>query len=192
MSDGNELVTKKVILLYIADRLGGLTEDEFMNTAIETIYMDYFDFSDIYQQLLADGFLYQGQRKGESNQDTKGKPTRRVDITAAGKQILASLYQTVPLPVRKHLDESTASALDKVMEDAQAEANIYPEESNRYRLRLQLLGDEGSTVFDLSLRMPTRETATRIADKWKQHYALLYPKFLNLLSENLDTDSELD
>lgn len=181
MKDGNELVTKKVILLYIADRVAGLTENEFMDVAIDTIYMDYFEFTHIFNELLKDGFLKQESREGESNLDADGQPTQRVDITDAGKQILDSLYKTVPLPIRNHLKQQTEISLQAKAELNDIEVHIYPEANGSYTVKLTLLGDDNMAVLDLSLSVPTRDMAQVLTQNWTDNHAELYPKLLALL-----------
>ena len=181
MTDANEQVTRKVILLYIADRLAGLTENEFMDVAIDTIYMDYFEFSHIFQELQDNGFLQLVSHEGESNLDADGKPTGRVDITDAGHQILESLYKTVPLPIRNHLKQQTEISL-KAKEDLNdMRVHIYPDVNESYRVQLSLLGEEQAPVLDLSINVPTREMAQVLTQNWSEHHADLYPKLLTLL-----------
>lgn len=182
MSEGNEKVTKKVILLYIADRLAGLTQDEFIEIAIDTIYMDYFEFSHIYNQLLDDRFLLEDTRKGETNLDADGNPTKRVNITSDGKQILSSLYASVPQAIRNHLKQSTDDSL-KVRSNADTvKANFSPEISGNYRMHLQLKDDEMNSLLDLSFTVPNREMALQTSENWELHYAELYPRILAVLA----------
>lgn len=190
MNDGNELVTKKVILLYIADRLAGLTEDEFMDVAIDTIYMDYFEFSHIFKELLSDGFLRQEARLGESELDADGQATRRVDITEAGQQILESLYKTVPLPVRKHLEQQTEISLQAKADLSDISVHIYPEVDGGYLVRLSLLGENQAAVLDLAVNVPTREMAQVLTQNWTKHHGDLYPKLLTLLLKEPKPEDE--
>ncbi len=182
MSEGNEKVTKKVILLYIADRLAGLTQDEFMDLAIDTIYMDYFEFSHIYDQLLGDHFLIEEIREGETRLDADGKPTKRVNITPSGKQILSSLYGTVPQAIRNHLKESTEVSL-KVRSDSETvKATYSPDPNGNYRMHLQLNDDKMNSLFELNFTVPNREMAEQTSENWERHYAELYPKILAVLA----------
>lgn len=182
MSEGNEKVTKKVILLYIADRLAALTQDEFMEIAIDTIYMDYFEFSHIYEQLLHDGFLEQSTHKGETNLDANGVPAKRVDITESGKQILSSLYGSVPLPIRNHLRQSTDTSLKIRSNEEIVKASYAPDMTGTYRVHLQLKDNEQSSLLDLSFSLPNQEMAIQASENWEHHYAELYPKLLSLLA----------
>ncbi len=195
ISEGNELVVKKMVLLYLADRLPSLTQDEFMKAALDTIYIDYFDFGVLYQQLLADGFLYEAQRKGETSLDANGVPAHRVDITSQGQQILESLYQTVPLPMRKHLQESTRESLQVKLDEEMVKAQAQPDLNGAFRVSLGLQGDDRSQIIDCQFTVPTKEMADIASKHWKEHYETLYPQILKLLlgpSEEQKATSDSD
>ncbi len=188
MSEGNERVTKKVILLYIADRLAGLTQDEFMDIAIDTIYMDYFEFSHIYDQLLHDNFLQEETRDDEQQLDADGVPTKRVDITPAGKQILGSLYNGVPLPIRNHLQQLTDDSMKAKTKAESVKASYFPDMDGSYRVHLQLKDDQMNSLLDLSFTVPSREMAVQTGENWEHYYAELYPKILGVLASKQKAD----
>ncbi|MDD2213110.1 MAG: DUF4364 family protein [Oscillospiraceae bacterium] len=183
MSDTREQVTQKVILLYIASSLPGLTQDELLQIALGTMYMDYFTFSELYRQLLANAFLTQAQRKGETERDSNGQPIWRCDITPQGQQILDSLSGTLPLPLRHHLSETVRQYRHQLADEASCRASYLPDEQGRYKVLLTLQ-DKQDVLFELSAVVPEEHLARQITERWQQQHEALYPRLLQLLLNN--------
>lgn len=172
----------KLIILAILGQASGLTANQLMTLALETLYMDYFSFMQAYEELVRDHLITSAVRKDEPETDAAGQPLVRCDITPQGHTILQTLESRIPLPIRSYL----ASALNGWRRDQLREntvtATVDPDADGFYQVRLRQHDGRKETV-SVKLTVPNRSIAEAICANWRQVPQTLYLGLLSLLTE---------
>ena len=173
-----ETVQMQVILLYIVDRLPGITRDELMNVAIDTLYMDYFSFSLHSTRLVEDGLIHIARRKGEQQRDAQGHAVERCALTPRGQAILAALVNQLPLPMRRHLRERLLLERRDRRDSESVVAGYQPTTDGRFLVSLGIL-ERDAILIELSLTVPNEAIARSCVNRWRTHHDSLYPSLLS-------------
>lgn len=181
MPDEN-IVNKKVILLYLVNLSSDLTRHQLMTASLNTFYMDYFTFSDLSQELIRDGLLFLAQRKGETQTDTAGQPIMRYSITESGKQVLAALEHTIPIPVQRNLRQAVTEIGDAARHEESVTADYSPSITQGWQVELTHR-DKDTILMQISVNVPQEQLAKQICENWLNDTGNLYPTLLRFLTE---------
>lgn len=175
----SETVNNKMILLYIAGLREGLTQQELMTVALDTLYLDYFSFSKALEQLLIDNLLHKAQRKGEKQTDANGEPVYRFSITTAGRQVLNQLESSVPIPVQRNIHATLNRFTDAARKEQEVTAEYRASTIRGWQVDLAIR-DQDLIIFSTGINVPQEEMAQAICATWLQSAGDLYPELLNL------------
>lgn len=181
ISNQTEKARNQIIILYIVSRIPGITVGELTAIALDTCYMNYFDFATILDSLAKNSFLSRSVRKGEEQKDADGNPVSRCDITAGGQEILNRLQHTIPEHIRTFLSNTSKSWEKTARKNIEVRSSFDPDFFGGYQVKL-LLSDGTKDLVSLRLSIPTKELAVKICEKWKENTQELYLEILSFLS----------
>ena len=173
---------QKLIILAILGRANGLTVNQLTALALETLYLDYFDFVHAYEELVCDHLTTESVRKGETMTDAAGQPVTRCDITPQGMTILETLENRIPLPVRSFITSTLAGWRKDQLRESTVTATFDPDANGFYQVRLKQHDGRKETV-DLRLTVPNEAIARKMCENWRQFPQTLYMGLLTLLSD---------
>ena len=177
-------VNQKVILLYICERVDSISYQDLMQIALESMYMDYFQFTFVLDELLEEKLLAATLRKDES-EDFNAQA--RYSLTSTGKLVLDTLKSNIPLAVAQHINdliEKTSAQIDKER-SIDIDKSLLPDGSFRVDLDLK---ENDISYFSLGLKVPNKDMADKLITKLKNNVTSLYPQILKLIYSS-DTDS---
>lgn len=177
-------VNQKVILLYICERVDSISYQDLMQIALESMYMDYFQFTFVLDELLEEKLLAATLRKDES-EDFNAQA--RYSLTSTGKLVLDTLKSNIPLAVAQHINdliEETSAQIDKER-SIDIDKSLLPDGSFRVDLDLK---ENDISYFSLGLKVPNKDMADKLITKLKNNVTSLYPQILKLIYSS-DTDS---
>lgn len=180
--ENEQRAIQKLIILAILGRANGLTVNQLTALALETLYLDYFDFIHAYEELVRDHLATESMRKGETMTDASGQPVTRCDITPQGQTILDTLENRIPLPVRSFLASTLAGWRKDQLRESTVTATFDPDANGFYQVRLKQHDGRKETV-DLRLNVPSEAIARELCRNWRQYPQTLYMGLLTLLSE---------
>jgi hypothetical protein len=179
--DTAELAINKLIILSILSRIQGITLNHLTSLALETLYMDYFDFVTAYEELCRDHMSTEGVRKGEDMLDAFGRPVTRCDLTPAGIAVLSTLESRIPLPIRSYLAQACSGWQKDIRLQNTLSATSEPDGNGFYLVRLKQ-NDGLKDLLDLRLTIPDKSMAQQICERWKRHPQTIYLGLLSLLT----------
>ncbi len=179
--DTAELAINKLIILSILSRIQGITLNQLTTLALETLYMDYFDFVVAFEEICRDRLAIEGTRKGEEILDAVGRPVTRCDLTPAGQAILGTLESRIPLPIRSYLAQACSGWQRDIRLQSTLTATCEPDGNGLFTVRLKQ-HDGLKDLIDLRLTIPDRGMAQQICDRWKRHPQTVYLGLLSLLT----------
>ncbi|MDW7657665.1 MAG: DUF4364 family protein [Bacillota bacterium] len=176
-----ELAINKLIILSILNRIPGVTLGQLTTIALETLYMDYFDFVTAFEELCRDQMANESIRKGETALDAAGRPVTRCDMTPEGKSVYLTLEHRIPLPIRSYLAQACSSWRKDIRMQNILTASCDPDGNGLYRVRLRQ-SDGIKDLIDLALTIPDKTMGLLICERWKRHPQTVYLGLLSLLT----------
>jgi hypothetical protein len=178
----NQRAIHKLIILAILGQTSGLTRNQLMTLALETLYFDYFAFISAQDELVRDRLVIEAVRKDEPLTDASGHPLIRCDITPNGRNILATLEGRIPLPIRSYLASALSGWRKDQLRENTINATAAPDANGFYVVRLQQHDGRKETI-DLRLNVPNQAIAEEICANWRNYPQTLYLGILSLLTE---------
>lgn len=172
----------KLIILAILGQASGLTYNQLMTLALETLYLDYFAFVSSSEELIRDHLVTEAVRKGELLMDAAGQPLSRCDITPHGRNILATLETQIPLPIRSYLASALRGWRKDQLRENTVTATADPDGNGFYRVHLRQHDGRKETV-ELVFSVPNKVIADAICANWLQYPKTMYLGILSLLTE---------
>lgn len=177
-----DLPNAKIIILYILSKVDDISSSQLMDCAMESLYMDFFSYSQAKSELIAKKLMTEMVRKGELRKDAAGKPILSCYITPAGKEILERLLPSVPPAIRAYLTSASRNWQYAASESQSVYAEYMPNDEGAWIVDLRLI-ERGTTTFALRMTAPSEEVAARTCERWKEATAETYLEILRLLSE---------
>lgn len=176
-----ELAINKLIILSIINRIPGITLGQLTTIALETLYMDYFDFVTAFEELCRDEMATESMRKNESVLDAVGRPVARCDLTPRGKAVYETLEHRIPLPIRSYLAQACSGWKKDIRMQNILSARCDPDGNGLYQVHLKQ-NDGIKDLIDLRLTVPDKVLGQHICDRWKRHPQTVYLGLLSLLT----------
>ncbi len=183
-NNAQDKVTQKVIILYICEKIDSLNKQELMQIALESMYMDYFQFTTILDELISEDLISGTYRKSESsNRNT----SERFSLTSKGAVILDTLRSNIPVAVTRHLNEILSKNNEEIERSESIITNIKPLEDGTYTLELSL-SERQDPYFSITINTPNREISSQLENNFKNNAADIYAKVMGILHEYNQAD----
>lgn len=177
-----DLPNAKIIILYILSKVDSIPSSQLMDCAMESLYMDYFLFSQAKQELLDQHLMTESVRKDELRKDASGYPVHSCDLTPEGTEILSRLLPSVPAGIRAYLTSASKSwRRDQASSDS-VYADYAPTDEGTWEVDLRLI-ENRATTFSIKWHAPTEEAAIRTCERWREHTEETYLSIIKTLSE---------
>ena len=173
-SDNETLAENKVLILYVLNTLNKpITNDALYTIVNSAIDMNYFYF----QQFLLD--LIESKYIINYDQETQTV----YEITDSGKNTLNLTLDILPGIVKLNVDTNLKSKLECLENEQSIVAEFTPKNENEFEVECKII-ENGEITFEIKTYAYTRKQAQKIVDHWKEQASTLYPKFLNMLTNN--------
>ena len=177
----SENVRNKIMILYIINRLPGITLGELTAMSMDTCYMNYFSFATAFDDLVSSRFLSISTRKGESRLDSEGNPVSRCDITPVGLETMNRLLHLIPAHIHTFLNKAFIDWEKDIKKNIEIRATYDPDLYGGYTVDL-VLSDGSRELIRIRISVPTKETAIRICNNWNTNTQSVYLSALSMLS----------
>ena len=157
----------KIHILYLVDKVPGVSYHMLMDACMKSLLMDFFDFTDAYEELIA-GNLMNKASSGKGAADTLGS-TEILTVTDGGKAVLADLVGSINDKVLLQLDKTGDELRTDYEQNSRVTASKTPVVSpGGSRIRVDLGYDDGSESISLSILADNDGEADPIIRKWRQ------------------------
>lgn len=163
---------QRLVVLYTLQCLQPCTELQLLQFFTEYDLMNYFDMMIALQDLCSRGQAVRSQKRAGF----------LYQPTPAGDEALSLFGGRVPMSVKKLLRETGDSWRARFAQEDQYAHQIRQTERGEYELTLYVREQEMDTLR-LTLSLPTRELAQRLAGRWPQKAGQLYETVIRTLSE---------
>ena len=172
---------KKLILLYMLRQVPGIAINEWMNWAIESLYLDYFSFAQAKDELKRERLIAEVQKKGEMRLDASGRPVVCCSLSPEGELVLNQLLPGLSQPIRAFLHEEGIRKKQIEERENSVSADVILDENGKFYAKL-VLSDAYCDIIRLQVLAIDEANAKKICDNWKKNPAAAYKKILYALS----------
>ncbi len=177
----SDSVRNKIIILFIINKLPGITTGELTAMSMDTCYMNYFSFAAAFNDLTAGRLLNVSERKGESKLDSEGRPVSRCDITSSGLETLNRLSHLIPAHIHNFLNKAFIDWEKDIKRNAEVRASYDPDLFGGYTVDL-MLSDGNRELTHMKISVPSKEIAVEICSNWNSNTESVYLAMLSILS----------
>lgn len=171
LHDKNNLTENKLILLYIAKKLGvKLSYDQFYLLVDKYKWMNYFDMRECIIDLCDAGFL--------SDED------QCYTITADGLELLDIFKKSIVLSIRNTIDEYANNNRLKIKIDQQIFADYSQDSKNEYPVVFKIIENE-MEIFSTRLVASNAKEAKSLIREFKKKAPKIYANMIKELTSDL-------
>ena len=169
-------IIQKIKLLFLLEKMEiPLTENNLIDICVSSNdWFTYLDFKESLIELMQVGMICENQVEGEE---------ARYIITLEGRTCLSHFYFRIPKAMREQM---TTYASDNRMNFKRSQEYVseyVKNEDGSYMVTLKIKEPAlTTTLLEIKLKAPTRQSAIEASKKWKDKAALIYENiYENLL-----------
>lgn len=162
----------KLIVLYMLDKVDfPLTTSQISEFILDREYTSYFRLQEALSELSDSGLL------GIENTHNR----TLYHLTEAGEETIRFFVNKISPEIRSEIDAFLAEKKYDLKEEAAVKSDYYLNTNREYEVRCQIV-ENGYSLIDLKLTVPTRKEAETIANNWNHKNQEIYISLLtNLL-----------
>ena len=164
---------QKFMTLYCLTHLGPCTELQLLQFLVDHDLLNYFEMMFALNDLCSRG---QAVR-------TKKNAGFLYQVTDAGKEALELFSGRVPMSLKTLMAETEEEWKARFREETQNQHQIVQTDRGEYELRLKIT-EQDIDMMCLSLSLPTRELADRLAKRWPDKAGKVYDTVIRILTED--------
>lgn len=164
---------QKFMVLYSLARLGPCTDLQLLQFLFENDLLNYFEMMFALNDLCDRG---QAVR-------TKKNTGFLYQVTDAGREALGMFGGRVPKSLKTLLDGTENEWKKRFRDEMQNEQEIVQTDRGEYELNLKVV-ERDMDMMRLSLSLPTRELADRLAKRWPEKAGKIYDTVIRILTED--------
>ncbi|MCR4689613.1 MAG: DUF4364 family protein [Saccharofermentans sp.] len=156
------VVEAKIQILYLVSEAPGVSYHMLMDHCLNSLYSDFFTFSQAYNELIAGNLMDVTGERGLEAEALGG--TEKLYITDGGRAVLNDLKPSLNIPLIMHLDSASKELKSEVEESMRANAVVNMAEGGKYTVTL-FYENEG-LPFNATITCKDEAQAKRISRAW--------------------------
>ena len=175
MTTSNEnLANDKLLILYILQKINKpINYKELLELVISISDMNYFNFQELLMELYVDKFILKYTQNNEEI----------IELTEEGKNALDLTINMLPGILKLNVDSKFKQNFNEIKDKFSILAEYTPVTENDFSVKCKII-ENNITVFSLEAFAGSRENAKKIVENWNNNASQIYPKILDILSEN--------
>lgn len=172
--DDNTLIENKTLILYVLDKIGKPVSNTALLKLITSINnMNYFYFQQFLLDLIDTKYVIAYSKDKETI----------YELTPEGKRALDLVKDSIPGYLKFKADHNFKENLRKIENELSITADFTPNGENDYTVKCRIT-ENNKTIFEVQTFATSREQAKSIVDNWMHNADLIYPKLLEILTQN--------
>lgn len=172
--DDNTLIENKTLILYVLDKIGKPVSNTALLKLITSINnMNYFYFQQFLLDLIDTKYVIAYSKDKETI----------YELTSEGKRALDLVKDSIPGYLKFKADHNFRENLRKIENELSITADFTPNGENDYTVKCRIT-ENNKTIFEVQTFATSREQAKSIVDNWMHNADLIYPKLLEILTDN--------
>lgn len=179
MDNGNT-TDSKILILYLVKNAPGVSYQMLMDKCMESLYTDFFVFSQCYNELIA------GNLMDKSDVDTgTGEvlgTNETLHITAGGEAILDDVRDFVNPQVMGYLRKAAQELKEALEEQNSVKAFAEPIVDKPGKYLVKLTNTKDNKNFECSFVCESKEEADKILASWRNNSNSIMDNFISALN----------
>ena len=177
----SEISDGKIHILYLVKHAPGVSYQMLMDKCLESLYLDFFNFSRCYNELISGNLL--DKEVGDTGTGEVIGSNETITITKGGEAILEDVESTLNLQTLGYLKKAAAELRQSVYELNSVKAFSTPADENGMSL-LTLSTIRDGRDFTCSFKVPS-DKVDQILTRWREQSTGLVEGFVdNLLKSD--------
>lgn len=173
-SNGETLAESKVLILYILKNINkAITNNALYKIILSVIDMNYFYYQQFLLDLIKNDFILTYEQEEQN----------LYLITDKGVKTLELTEDILPGILKLQVDTNLKHTLENVNEEESIVAEYTPINENYYNVTCKIM-ENNECLFEVKTFAGSREQAKQIVENWKRHAGTMYPKLLEILTQN--------
>lgn len=173
-SNGETLAESKVLILYILKNVKkAITNNALYKIVLSVMDMNYFYFQQFLLDLIKSDFVLTYTQEEQ----------QMYLITEKGLRTLELTEDILPGIIKLQADTNLKHTLDDVDEENSIVAEYTPINENYYNVTCKIM-ENNECLFEVKTFAGSRDQAKQIVDNWKRHAGTMYPKLLEILTQD--------
>lgn len=162
----------KLIVLYMLDKLDfPLTNGQISEFVLDKGYTNYFTLQQALSEMVEAGFI---------REETTHNRTL-YHLTEEGAETIHFFKNNISPAIQEDINVFLLEKHYDLKNEVSVKADYYPINRNEYAVRCQIM-ENGTSLVDLTLTLPTEEEAATIANNWSKKNQEIYAQIMaNLL-----------
>ena len=174
----NRLAENKVLILYMLSKINkDITESSLFKIISSINDINYFYFGQTLNDLVETRLVDSYAKDKDNIYRIKKKKKNALSLT---KDILPGI-------VKLKADHIFKQELSSIEEESSVVAEYTPKNENDYKIKCKIV-ENNETIFEVSTFAGSSYNAKKIVDNWNQHAKTIFPKILDLLLNNSESN----
>lgn len=176
-----ETAKAKTIILSMVSDAPGATYHMIMERCLDSLYMDFFAFSQCYKELLNSNLLEKVSESDGTDNKTADSSEDILYITAGGSAILEDIRHTLPQSILLYLEETKTVINEKIAKRNSIKAYIESDDTGMFAVLT--INDEKGCSFMTKVRCEDREHANIVCAAFKNNASSIHDSVSGFISE---------
>lgn len=177
----DEKATAKIIILHIVSDVPGVTYHLLMDKCLESLFMNFFTFSECYNELVSSNLLDVVSETDGTGAVTADSNKQLLYITRVGSAVLDDIKSTLSISVKKFLSEAKESLSRTISLHNSIKSSV--EVIDDCVFALLTINDDKGIAFQTQIKCENQEEASELCNKWRKNALELRDSFLNSLKK---------
>lgn len=161
----------KLIILYMLEKLDfPLTNSQISEFILDKGYTNYFTLQQTLSEMVEAGFL---------REETTHNRTL-YHLTEEGETTIQFFKSNISPAIQKDIDSFIEEKKYDLKSEVSVKADYYQNSNLEYQVRCQIV-ENGSTLMDLTLTVPTKDEAVTLANNWNKKNQEIYAQIMATL-----------
>ena len=161
----SEISDGKIHILYLVKHAPGVSYQMLMDKCLQSLYLDFFNFSRCYNELVAGNLL--DKAVGDTGTGEVIGSNETIRITRGGEAILEDIESTLNLQTLGYLKKAAAELQDEVRDKNSVKAFAKPSSDDAGMCDVTLSTVKDGRNFTCTFKAPASEV-DEILTKWRE------------------------
>ena len=171
--DSSSLAEHKLLVLYILNKIGKpINQKALLELVTSITELNYFYFQQFLLDLIENKYVITYKKDDEI----------MYDITPEGKRAIELTADMIPGILTLGVDNQLKQNLEDIEDKFSVSSDYTPVDENHFTVKCKII-ENNNTLFEIQTFTGSKEQAKAIVDNWNNRATEIYPKILDLISE---------
>lgn len=170
----SEIYDGKIHILYLVKNAPGVSYNMLMNKCLESLYLDFFNFSRCYDELIKGNLI--SKEVGDTGTGEVIGSNEILKITRGGLAILEDVENTLNLQTLGYLKKAASELKSQLTETNSVKAFCEPTTDKKFLVTLTSTAE--GEEFNATLKVDSMEKAEAIVQAWRRNSSKAIDSFV--------------